>query len=103
MVLLDPKRNELPSFRDQRAHLSSSQSSLRLDLDSCLTQLHCIALLDAGPHLLLKTILGVGEGECGAKNLPGLVPRDPGSPLTRKVVHWLKGGEWALLKLLLLT
>ena len=35
--------------------------------------------------------------------MPGLVPRDPGSPLTRKVVHWLKGGEWALLKLLLLT
>ena len=37
------------------------------------------------------------------QNLPGLVPRNPGSPLTRKVVHWLKGGEWALLKLLLLT
>ena len=37
------------------------------------------------------------------QNLPGLVPRDPGSPQTRKVVHWLKGGEWALLKLLLLT
>jgi hypothetical protein len=81
----------------------SSQSSLRLDLDSCSTQLHCIALLDAGPHLLLKTVLGVGEGECGAKNLPGLVLRNPGSPLTQKVVHWLKGGEWALLKLLLLT
>ncbi len=81
----------------------SSQSSLQLDLDSCSTRLHCIALLDAGPHLLLKTVLGVGEGECGAKILPGLVPHDPVSPLTQKVVHWLKGGEWALLKLLLLT
>ncbi len=34
----------------------------------------------------------VGRCWCGARNLPGLVPRDPGSPLTRKVVHWLKGG-----------
>ena len=73
------------------------RSSLQLDLDSCSTQLHCIVLLDAGPHLLLKTVLGVGEGEGGAKNLPGLVPCNPGSPLTQKVVHWLKGGEWALL------
>ncbi len=40
---------------------------------------------------------------CGGKNLPGLVLRDPCSPLTRKVIYWLKGGEWALLKLLLLT
>jgi hypothetical protein len=64
----------------------SSQSSLRLDLDSCLTRLHCIVLLDAGPYLLLKTVLGVGEGEGGAKNLPELVPCDPGSPLTQKVV-----------------
>jgi hypothetical protein len=63
-----------------------SQSSLQLDLDSCSAQLHCIALLDAGPHLLPKTVLGVGKGECGAKNLPGLVPHDPGSPLTQKVV-----------------
>ena len=31
------------------------------------------------------------------QNLPGLVPRDPGPPLTRKSSHWLKGGEWALL------
>ncbi len=38
-----------------------SDSSLRLDLDSCLTQLQYIVLLDAGPHLLLQTILGVGE------------------------------------------
>ena len=37
------------------------------------------------------------------QNLTGLVPCDPGSPQTRKVVHWLKGGEWALLNLLLLT
>ena len=93
MVLLSPKQNELPSFRVIVAICPSSQSSLQLDLDSCSTRLHCIALLDAGPHLLLKTVLGVGEGECGAKNLPGLVPRDPGSPLTQKVVHWLKGGE----------
>ncbi len=37
------------------------------------------------------------------QKLPGLVLRNPGSPQTRKVVHWLKGGEWALLNLLLLT
>jgi hypothetical protein len=67
---------------------AQTQSSLRLDLDSCLTRLRCIVLLDAGPHLLLKTVLGVGEGEGGAKNLPGLVPHNPGSPLTQKVIHW---------------
>jgi hypothetical protein len=73
------------------------QSSLQLDLDSFSTQLHCIALPDAGSHLLLKIVLGAGEGKCGAKNLPGLVPRNPDSPLTQNVVHWLKGGEWELL------
>ncbi len=75
----------------------SSQSSLRVDLDSCLTWLHCITLLGAGPHLWLKTVPGVGEGECGAKNLPGLVPHNPDSPLTQKVVPlvtaWQVRGE----------
>ncbi len=50
---------------------STEHSSLQLDLDSCSMQLHCIALLDAGPHLLLKIVLGVGECECGAKTCLG--------------------------------
>ncbi len=61
MMLLSPKWNELPSFRVTVAICPSSQSSLGLDLDSCLFRLQYIALLDAGPPLLLQTILGVGE------------------------------------------
>ena len=33
-----------------------------------------------------KIVLGVGKDECGAKNLPGLVPRNPGSPESRTLV-----------------
>ncbi len=35
--------------------------------------------------------------------MTGLVHRNLGSPQTQTVVQWLKGGEWALLNLLLLT
>ncbi len=56
-----PKQNELPSFRVTVAVCPSSQSSLGLTIDSCSTRLQYIALLDAGPDLLLQTILGVGE------------------------------------------
>jgi hypothetical protein len=39
----------------------SSQSSLRLDLDSCSTRLHYIALLDATPPTTAtRMLLGVG-------------------------------------------
>jgi hypothetical protein len=68
-----------------------NQSSLQLDLDSCLTQLHCIALLDAGPRLLLKFVLGVGEGEYGAKNLAWVSPAQPRLPFDSKSHPLVKG------------
>ncbi len=73
-----------------------SPTGPRLLLD--LTALHCSAGCQP-PPTTTKQYQVWERCQCGAKNLPGLVPRDPGSPLTQKVVHWLKlkGGEWALL------
>ncbi len=80
-----PKRNELPSFRVTVTVCPSSQSSLRLDLDSCLTQLHYIALPDASPHLLLhKTVLGVGEVLVWCQKLAWVSPAQPRLPSDSK-------------------
>ncbi len=74
---------------------SAEHSSLQLDLDSSSTWLHCIALLDAGSHLLLKTVLGVGEGDCGAKTCLGLC-RATQAPLwleKSSIAYWKGSGH----------
>ncbi len=82
---------------DARIHAKSmfsivkSPTGPQLLLNS--TALHCSAGCQP-PPTTTKTVLGVGEVSVWCQKL---VPRDPGSPLTQKVVHWLKGGEWALL------
>ena len=87
MVLSPQTRNELPSFRGHVPVCPLSQSSLQLDLDSCLTRLHYIALLDAAHLLRYYICTRCGVRSVRSQNLPGLVPRNPGSPLTQKLSH----------------
>ncbi len=60
-----------------------------------LTALHCSA--GCQPTHTTKDCTRCGGGWVWCQKLPGFVPRNPGSPLTWKVIHCLLGGEWALL------
>ncbi len=64
-----------------------------------LTALHCSAgCRPPTYYLLLCTYSVEGDGQCGAKNLPGLVPQQPRLPSDLKSCPLVKGGrERALL------
>ena len=45
-----------------------------------------------------ETVLGVGGRVSVVPKLAWVSPAQPRLPSDSKSVHWLKGGEWALLK-----